>query len=175
MMIRWGSGECQVNVRWMSGERQISIWAWHWWTWNLSQSISDREFSVLFKILLTFYSSFLVNGVITNQNIKSWATSFALVGCIIFAILMLSESLLNARWMLFKCSLNTLWMLFDCKNSAWVLKVPSELKVRNVLPSCSVRDCRLWQLNNNCLTMLERMQLPYWFSRTSSSNAEKWL
>ena len=25
----------QVNVRGMSGERQISIWAWHWWTWNL--------------------------------------------------------------------------------------------------------------------------------------------
>ena len=25
MMVRWGSGECQ-----------ISIWAWHWWTWNLS-------------------------------------------------------------------------------------------------------------------------------------------
>ena len=20
----------------MSGERRISIWAWHWWTWNLS-------------------------------------------------------------------------------------------------------------------------------------------
>ena len=35
MMVRW-SGEVQVSIRWMSGERQISIWAWHWWTWNLS-------------------------------------------------------------------------------------------------------------------------------------------
>ena len=34
MMVRW-SGERQVNVSGMSGERQISIWAWHWWTWNL--------------------------------------------------------------------------------------------------------------------------------------------
>ena len=33
MMVRW-SGEVQVSG--MSGERQISIWAWHWWTWNLS-------------------------------------------------------------------------------------------------------------------------------------------
>ena len=33
-MVRW-SGELQVNVSGMSGERQISIWAWHWWTWNL--------------------------------------------------------------------------------------------------------------------------------------------
>ena len=34
MMVRW-SGVVQVSVRWMSGERRISIWAWHWWTWNL--------------------------------------------------------------------------------------------------------------------------------------------
>ena len=34
MMVR-GSGEFQVNVSEMSGERKISIWAWHWWTWNL--------------------------------------------------------------------------------------------------------------------------------------------
>ena len=34
MMVRW-SGEVQMNVNVMSGERQISIWAWHWWTWNL--------------------------------------------------------------------------------------------------------------------------------------------
>ena len=40
MMVRW-SGEVQVSVRWMSGERQISIWAWHWWTWNLSQLKSN--------------------------------------------------------------------------------------------------------------------------------------
>ena len=37
MMVRW-SGEVQVNVSGMSGERQISIWAWHWWTWNLFRS-----------------------------------------------------------------------------------------------------------------------------------------
>ena len=29
MMVRWTSGERQVNVRW------ISIWAWLCWTWNL--------------------------------------------------------------------------------------------------------------------------------------------
>ena len=35
MRFRWGSGEVQVRFRWVSGEHQISIWAWHWWTWNL--------------------------------------------------------------------------------------------------------------------------------------------
>ena len=34
MMVRW-SGEAQVNVSGLSGKRQISIWAWHGWTWNL--------------------------------------------------------------------------------------------------------------------------------------------
>ena len=31
MMVRW-SGEGPVNGRWISGEYQISIWAWYWWT-----------------------------------------------------------------------------------------------------------------------------------------------
>ena len=34
-MIVRRSGEVQMNVSDMSGERQISIWAWHWWTWNV--------------------------------------------------------------------------------------------------------------------------------------------
>ena len=36
-MVMW-SGEVQVSVRLMSCERQISIWAWHWWMWNLFSS-----------------------------------------------------------------------------------------------------------------------------------------
>ena len=39
-MVRW-SAEVQLNVRWMSGERQILIWAWHWWTWNIQDDIQD--------------------------------------------------------------------------------------------------------------------------------------
>ena len=30
------SGEDQVNIRWILVESQIFVWAWHWWTWNLS-------------------------------------------------------------------------------------------------------------------------------------------
>ena len=29
----------------MSGERQISIWAWHWWTWNLVYFLAIVKFS----------------------------------------------------------------------------------------------------------------------------------
>ena len=29
-----------MNVSGMSGKPQISIWAWHWWTWNLSCLLS---------------------------------------------------------------------------------------------------------------------------------------
>ena len=47
------SGECQVNVRWMSGECQISIWAWHWWTWNLlNYACSIAQYFALLNLIL---------------------------------------------------------------------------------------------------------------------------
>ena len=49
MMVRW-SGEVQVSVRWMSGERQISIWAWHWWTWNLFSLLIDSVQNSLTRV-----------------------------------------------------------------------------------------------------------------------------
>ena len=61
MMVRW-SGEVQVNVSGMSGECQISIWAWHWWTWNLlnnacSVFICSDQLKIKSSILC--YSQFL--------------------------------------------------------------------------------------------------------------------
>ena len=35
MVVMW-SDECQVNIRWMLVESQISVLAWHWWTRNLT-------------------------------------------------------------------------------------------------------------------------------------------
>ena len=38
------------------------------------------------SIKLTFYSTFDMKAVVANQNMKLWATSFALVGCIFISL-----------------------------------------------------------------------------------------
>ena len=47
-----------------------------------SWCLSYREFPEVFKTPLTFYPTFNMKAVVANQNMKLWATSFALVGCI---------------------------------------------------------------------------------------------
>ena len=49
---------------------------------NKSWCLSYREFPEVFKTPLTFYPTFNMKAVVANQNMKLWATSFALVGCI---------------------------------------------------------------------------------------------
>ena len=46
-----------------------------------SWCLSYREFPEVFKTPLTFYPTFNMKAVVANQNMKLWATSFALVGC----------------------------------------------------------------------------------------------
>ena len=48
---------------------------------NKSWCLSYREFPEVFKTPLTFYSTLNIKAVVANQNMKLWATSFALVGC----------------------------------------------------------------------------------------------
>ena len=61
---------------------------------NKSWCLSYREFPEVFKTPLTFYPTFNMKAVIANQDIKLWATSFALGGCTVGESLNLDDVLL---------------------------------------------------------------------------------
>ena len=64
-MVRW-SGKVQLNIRWASGDCQISIWAWHWWTWNLF------TFEPRTKVLSLVSSWNLSLSFVQSSNNWSW-------------------------------------------------------------------------------------------------------